>query len=62
METEASLSVRKSPLPVPILCQMNPVHTLPRYVSKILSNIVHVFTFRSSELYLPIRLAKQNFV
>jgi hypothetical protein len=32
--------VHKSPLPVPILKQTNPVHTTPSYLSKIHFNII----------------------
>jgi hypothetical protein len=32
--------VHKSPLPVPILSQINPAHTAPSYLSKIRFNII----------------------
>jgi hypothetical protein len=36
--------VHNSPPPVPVLCQMHSVHTLPRYFPKIHSNIIHTTT------------------
>jgi hypothetical protein len=40
--------VHKSPPPVPILSQINPVHTIPPYPSKIRFNIVHSPTWSLS--------------
>jgi hypothetical protein len=41
----------KSPPPVPILSQTNPIHTIPSYLSKIHFNIIHPPT--SSLQYEP---------
>jgi hypothetical protein len=41
--------VYKSPLLVPILSQINPIHTIPSYLSKINCNIVHPPTSWSSQ-------------
>jgi hypothetical protein len=41
--------VEKSPPPVPILSHINPIHTIPPYLSKIHFNIVHPPTSWSSQ-------------
>jgi hypothetical protein len=41
MEPNVHYRVHKSPTPVPILRQIDPVHTIPSYLSKIHLNIVH---------------------
>jgi hypothetical protein len=40
--------VHKIPQLVPILSQINPIHTIPCYLSKIHFNIIHARTSRSS--------------
>jgi hypothetical protein len=42
-------SVHKSPSVVPILSQIDPIHTIPSYLSKIIFNIVHPPTSWSSQ-------------
>jgi hypothetical protein len=54
--------VYKSPPPVPIVSQMNLIHTPKSYFPKIHFNIILPFTPRSSEWSLPFRLSNQNFV
>jgi hypothetical protein len=51
--------VHKSPLPVPILSQFNPVPTIPSYISKIHFNIVHPPTSWSSQWSLSFWLSHQ---
>jgi hypothetical protein len=41
--------VHMSPPPVPILSQINPIHTIPLYLSMILFNIVQPPTYWSSQ-------------
>jgi hypothetical protein len=53
-------SVRNSPSLVPILSQMNPVHTFPRYFPNIHSNIILPSTPLSSEWSLSFRFSNQN--
>jgi hypothetical protein len=54
--------VQKSLSSVPILCQMNLIHTSKSYVPKIHFNIVLSSMPRSSKWSLPFRLSNQNFV
>jgi hypothetical protein len=55
-----SRKVNKSPPPVPILSQINPVHTTPSCFPKIHSNIILPPTSRSSEWSLSFWLYHQN--
>jgi hypothetical protein len=52
--------VHTDPLLVPILSQINPVHTTPSYLSKIHSNIILPPTSRSSYWSLSFWLSHQN--
>jgi hypothetical protein len=54
--------VRKRPPIVPILSQVNPIHTLPFYFFTIHTNIILPPTFRSSWWSLPFYLAHQYHV
>jgi hypothetical protein len=45
--------VQKSPPLVPNLSQIDPIHTIPSYLSKIHFNIVHPPTSWSSQFKLP---------
>jgi len=54
--------VHKSMLLVPILCQMNPAHSVTLCFSKIHSNIIFLSVSRSSECLFSFRLSNQNFV
>jgi hypothetical protein len=42
--TKFHYSVRKSPQPIPILSQTNPVHAILLYLSKINFNVTHPLT------------------
>jgi len=47
---------------VPIMSQMNPIHTFPPYFSKFHSNIILQTMPMSSEWSLPFRFSDQNFL
>jgi hypothetical protein len=49
MEPEGSLPCSQDPQLVPILSQINPIHAMPSYLSKIHFNIVHPPTSWSSQ-------------
>jgi hypothetical protein len=49
MESEGSCRVHKRLLLVPILSQIDEVHTIPTYLSKIHSNVVYPPTSRSPQ-------------
>jgi len=40
MKTEGSLLCSQEPAPIPILSQLNPVHTFPPYLPKTHSNVI----------------------
>jgi hypothetical protein len=48
MELEGSLPCSQEPSTRPIMGQINPIHTIPSYLSKIHFNIVHPPTAWSS--------------
>jgi len=52
--------VQNSPPLLPVLSQMNPVHTLPYYFAKIHAIIIIPSTPSSSELSVPFRFSDQN--
>jgi hypothetical protein len=52
--------VYKGPLLLHILSQMNPFHTLPPYYPKSHSNIILLYTTRSSKWSLSSQLSNQN--
>jgi hypothetical protein len=54
--------LHKSPSPVPILSRIDPISTIPSYLSKIHFNIVHPPTSWSSHWSLSFWLSHQNFV
>jgi hypothetical protein len=54
--------VHKSPPLFPILSQIHPVHTYPHYFSKICSNIIFTFTFKSCERSIPVRLSDKFYM
>jgi hypothetical protein len=54
--------VQNSPLLVPILSRMYPVHTHVSYFLEIHFNIILTSTPRSSERTVPFRLSSQNFL
>jgi hypothetical protein len=49
METGGLLPCYHKPSPVPIMSQIDPIHTIPSYLSKIHFNIVHQSTSWSSQ-------------
>lgn len=54
--------VQKSPILVPVLCQMNPVHICQPSFFKINFNSVLASTSKSSKFSLPFRFSFQNVV
>jgi hypothetical protein len=63
MEPDGSLTCSQEPATglVPILSQMNPVHTFPTYFPKIHSNISFPSTPRSSEWPRSFRFPDKSF-
>jgi hypothetical protein len=59
MESEGSYRVNKSPPLVPILSQIDPIHTIASYLSKIHFNTVHPPTSCSSQWSLTFWLLSQ---
>jgi hypothetical protein len=62
IKPKGSLPCSKGPSPVPILSQINPVHTTPSCLSKIHSNIILPPTSRSSQWSLSFWLSHQNYI
>jgi hypothetical protein len=59
---EVHYHVQKGLLLIPILRQMNPVHTVPPYLCKIQCNIIFPSMPRSSKWSLPFRFSNQHIV
>jgi hypothetical protein len=59
MEPEGPLPCSQEPLLVPILSQINPIHPIPSYLSKIHFNIVHPPTSWSSQWSLSFWISHQ---
>jgi hypothetical protein len=61
MELEVPCRIHKSPLPIPVLSQINPIHTLTPYFFNINFYIILSSTSRSYKWYF-LKFSDQNFV